>query len=64
MLLAGVLYGLTFWVALQYFVGPLLFDLVVEKGFPPHWYAVAFGLYGVVLAGLLALREPLMPRAA
>ena len=52
-LAAGVLYGLTFWAVLQYLVGPLLFELVVEKGFPPHWYAVAFGLYGLVLGWLL-----------
>jgi hypothetical protein len=58
-LAAGILYGLTFWALLQYFIGPLLFELVVEKGFPPHWYAVAFGLYGLVLGWLLGyIRSP------
>jgi hypothetical protein len=58
-LAAGVLYGLTFWALLQYLIGPLLFELVVEKGFPPHWYAVAFGLYGLVLGWLLGyVRRP------
>jgi glucose/arabinose dehydrogenase len=57
-LVAGLLYGLTFWAVLQYLVGPLLFELVVEKGFPPHWYAVAFGLYGLVLGWLLGYVRP------
>jgi glucose/arabinose dehydrogenase len=56
-LLAGLLYGLTIWALLQYFVLPLLFPLVSDKGFPPFWYAVAFGIYGLVLGGLLASRR-------
>jgi len=35
---------------------PLLFPLVSDKGFPPFWYAVAFGIYGLVLGALLANR--------
>ena len=54
--LAGLFYGLTVWALLQYFVLPLLFPLVSDKGFPPFWYAVAFGIYGLVLGALLANR--------
>jgi glucose/arabinose dehydrogenase len=56
-ILAGLLYGLTIWALLQYFVLPLLFPLVSDKGFPPFWYAVAFGIYGLVLGALLANRQ-------
>jgi glucose/arabinose dehydrogenase len=55
-MLAGLFYGLTIWALLQYFVLPLLFPLVSDKGFPPFWYAVAFGIYGLVLGALLANR--------
>lgn len=54
--LAGFFYGLTLWALLQYFVLPLLWPLISDKGFPPFWYAVAFGLYGLVLGALLARR--------
>jgi glucose/arabinose dehydrogenase len=57
----GLFYGLTIWALLQYFVLPLLFPLVSDKGFPPFWYAVAFGIYGLVLGVLLANR-PLRQR--
>lgn len=56
MAIAGLLFGLSGWALLQYFVLPLLFPLVTEKGFPPQWYALSFGLYGLVLGALLALR--------
>ncbi|HEX5838849.1 MAG TPA: PQQ-dependent sugar dehydrogenase [Anaerolineales bacterium] len=55
--LAGVFYGLTVWALLQYFLLPLLFPLVSDKGFPPFWYAVAFGIYGLALGALLARRS-------
>jgi glucose/arabinose dehydrogenase len=55
--LAGLVYGLTTWALLQYFVLPLLFPLVSDKGFPPFWYAVVFGTYGLALGALLA-RQP------
>jgi hypothetical protein len=51
---AGLLFGLGGWAALQFFVLPLLFPLVSDKGFPPGWYAVSFGLFGLILGGLLA----------
>jgi|GEM_PF-237531 len=53
-LLGGLLYGLTVWALLQYFVLPLLFPLVTEKGFPPMWYALSFGVFGLALGALLA----------
>lgn len=52
--LSGFFYGLTVWALLQYFVLPLFFPLVSDKGFPPFWYAVAFGIYGLALGTLLA----------
>jgi glucose/arabinose dehydrogenase len=55
--IAGLLFGLTFWMLLQHFVGPWLFPLVSDKGFPPLWYAISFALYGVIL-GLLLSRGP------
>jgi glucose/arabinose dehydrogenase len=55
---AGLLFGLTGWALLQYFVLPVLFPLVVDKGFPPRWYAATFAVYGLVLGALLALRPP------
>jgi hypothetical protein len=54
--LAGFFYGLTIWALLQYFVLPLLFPLVSDKGFPPFWYAVAFAIYGLALGALFARR--------
>ncbi|MDP9072112.1 MAG: PQQ-dependent sugar dehydrogenase [Actinomycetota bacterium] len=59
---AGLLFGLTGWALLQYFLLPALFPLVTEKGFPPRWYAFSFGLYGLVLGALLAFRP--RPEAA
>ena len=53
--LAGLLFGLTGWALLQYFLLPVLFPLVVDKGFPPRWYAASFAVYGLVLGLLLAL---------
>ena len=35
---------------------PVLFPLVVDKGFPPRWYGVA--VYGVALGALVALLPP------
>ncbi|HWC10641.1 MAG TPA: hypothetical protein VG455_05400 [Acidimicrobiales bacterium] len=55
---AGLLFGLTGWALLQYFVLPVLFPLVVDKGFPPRWYAATFAVYGVVLGAALALLAP------
>jgi glucose/arabinose dehydrogenase len=66
--LAAVLFALTGWALLQYFLLPLIQPLVTEKGFTPEWYALSFGVYGAVLGGLLALRgdagEPRPRRAA
>jgi uncharacterized membrane protein YagU involved in acid resistance len=59
---AGLLFGLTGWALLQYFVLPVLFPLVVDKGFPPRWYAATFAVYGAVLGTVLALLPP--PEAA
>jgi hypothetical protein len=57
---AGALYGLFVWALLQYFLLPLVFPLVTEKGFPPEWYAASFGLFGLTLGALMAFatREP------
>lgn len=52
--LAGLAFGLAGWAALQFVLLPLLFPLVSDKGFPPPWYAVSFGLFGLVL-GVLAV---------
>jgi hypothetical protein len=49
---AGLLFGLSVWALLQYFVLPVLWPLISEKGFPPLGYAVTFSVYGLVL-GLL-----------
>ena len=54
--LAAVLFALTGWALLQYFLLPLVQPLVTEKGFTPEWYALSFAVYGVVLGGLLAMR--------
>jgi glucose/arabinose dehydrogenase len=71
--LAGLLFGLTGWALLQYFLLPLVQPLVTEKGFTPEWYALSFGVYGLVLGALLALRggrdepmraAPAAPRSA
>jgi glucose/arabinose dehydrogenase/uncharacterized membrane protein YagU involved in acid resistance len=55
---AGLLFGLTGWALLQYFLLPVVFPLVVDKGFPPRWYAATFAVYGVVLGGAVALLVP------
>jgi hypothetical protein len=55
---AGLLFGLTGWALLQYFLLPVLFPLVVDKGFPPRWYAATFAVYGVVLGAAVALLAP------
>jgi hypothetical protein len=54
--LAAVLFALTGWALLQYFLLPLVQPLVTEKGFTPEWYALSFAVYGAVLGALLALR--------
>ncbi|HVL05136.1 MAG TPA: PQQ-dependent sugar dehydrogenase [Acidimicrobiales bacterium] len=54
--LAGLLFALTGWALLQYFLLPLVQPLVTEKGFTPEWYALSFGVYGLVLGALMALR--------
>lgn len=55
-LLARLLFALTGWALMQYFVLPALFPLVVDKGFPPRWYAASFAVYGLGLGALLAAR--------
>ncbi|HEX6595821.1 MAG TPA: hypothetical protein VF045_02730 [Acidimicrobiales bacterium] len=62
--LAAVLFSLTGWAALQYFILPLVQPLVTEKGFTPEWYALSFAVYGVVLGALMALRGGGEPPAA
>jgi glucose/arabinose dehydrogenase len=62
-LLAGLLFGLTAWALLQYFVLPILFPLVTEKGFPPLWYAMSFGVFGFALGALLAYLPLVRPGA-
>jgi hypothetical protein len=54
--LAAVLFALTGWALLQYFLLPAVQPLVTEKGFTPEWYALSFAVYGAVLGGLLAAR--------
>lgn len=51
--LAGLAFGLAAWAGLQFFLLPALFPLVSDKGFPPPWYAVSFGLFGLLLGVLL-----------
>jgi glucose/arabinose dehydrogenase len=55
---AGLLFGLTGWALLQYFLLPVVFPLVVDKGFPPRWYAATFAVYGVALGAAVALLAP------
>lgn len=54
LLISSVLFGLTVWAVLQYFIFPYLFPLITEKGFPPNWYAVTFSVLGLAL-GLIKL---------
>jgi hypothetical protein len=58
---AGLLYGVGVWVALQSFVLPWRFPLVSDKGFPPPWYAVSFGLFGLLLGALLGFARVWLP---
>ena len=43
------------WAIIQYVICSALFPLVVEKGYPPRWYAASFAVYGLVLGVLVAL---------
>jgi hypothetical protein len=52
---SGVSFGLAVWGGLQFFLLPVVFPLVSDKGFPPMWYAISFGLFGFVLALILAV---------
>jgi hypothetical protein len=54
-IITGLLFGLTIWALLQYFILPLVWPLITEKGFPPLWYAVTFGVYGLTLGVLHSL---------
>lgn len=56
MAVTGILYGLFVWALLQYFLLPLAFPLVTEKGFPPEWYAASFAVFGLTLGVLVAFR--------
>jgi hypothetical protein len=56
--LTGLFYGLAIWALLQYFVLPILFPLVAQKGFPPLWYAITFAVYGLALGVLFAFVLP------
>jgi hypothetical protein len=60
LIVGGGAFGLAVWGLLQYFVLAELFPLVTEKGFPPFWYAVAFGIFGLTL-GSLAVVAPRRP---
>ena len=51
---SAVLFSLTAWVLLQYFVLPVVQPLVTEKGFTPEWYALSFAAFGLALGGLTA----------
>jgi len=48
-LIAGTVFGLAVWALAQYFLFPMFWPLVVEKGFPPLWYAAAFAVLGTAL---------------
>ena len=52
--LAGLLFGLTVFVLLQYFALPVIQPLIPQRGFTPEWYAASFAVFGVALGGLLA----------
>lgn len=54
LIISSILFGLTVWMVVQYFVFPYFFPLITEKGFPPNWYAVTFGVLGLSL-GLIRL---------
>lgn len=55
LILGAVLSALTMWVALQYFLLPAFFPLVVDKGFAPLWYGLTFGVFGLALGMFRAL---------
>jgi glucose/arabinose dehydrogenase len=52
---SGVAYGFAVWAGLQFFLLPLAFPLVSDKGFPPQWYAISFGVFGLAASVLLLL---------
>lgn len=60
----GILFGLAVWALLQYFLLPVLFPLVTEKGFPPEWYAASFGVFGLILGALVALSGRTRPKGS
>jgi glucose/arabinose dehydrogenase len=49
MFASAALYSSGAWMLLQYVIFPLFFPILIEKGFPPFWYAVAFLIFGAVL---------------
>jgi hypothetical protein len=51
LIIAGVIFALIVWVAMQYFVLPLV-DQVMAQGMPPMAFAMTHVVFGVVL-GLL-----------
>lgn len=59
---SAVLYALTGWALLQYLILPVVQPLVTEKGFTPPWYALSFGVYGIVLGGTMASSRRLVSR--
>jgi glucose/arabinose dehydrogenase len=57
LLLAAILFGLSSWALVQYFIFPYLSPLVTEKGFPPMWYAVTFANLGLMLGLIRATKS-------
>lgn len=47
--LSALAFSLAVWMLVQYFAFPLLFPIIIEKGFPPVWFAVTFGIFGLAL---------------
>jgi hypothetical protein len=63
LVLGGLFYALAVWVALQYFLLPAFFPLVIDKGFPPLWYGLTFGVFGLALGLFFALAARRRPSA-
>lgn len=54
LIIGGVVYSLVWWSIIQYFIWPYLSPLIIDKGFPPLWYALSFAAFGLTL-GFLAV---------
>jgi hypothetical protein len=54
---SAIFYSLSGWVLLQYIIFPVISPIIVEKGFPPNWFALAFAIYGTALGLIQVVRR-------